>query len=310
MIDIARFHRTIWAVNTMNLQRTTSTIALFGGRLKPVPRGVVYLCLAIITLTAAVTAWVHGFTGADWVNYFRPAIMEMFSGRSPYNIPGFYTPPWALIPLAPFALFSPSIGGVTLSMLTALSIMHVCWRLGAKPWLIVLVLTVPQAFDTYGNVNLEWLALLGMVMPPQISLIFLTIKPQVGAGVAIAILLEAWQCGGIREVARITWPVTALMLLSFVPYGFWPVHMLNAPALGWNQAFWPQSLLVALPLLVYALRRKDRCLALFATPLLSPYLSNVTWITLPVALSSRSAEAVALIAAMWFIHFSPLLVAW
>ncbi|MFN8462081.1 MAG: hypothetical protein U0X93_09975 [Anaerolineales bacterium] len=60
--------------------------------------------------------------------------------------------------------------------------------------------------------------LLGFVLPPQVGLILLAIKPQVGIGLGLYWFITIWKYKGLKEVAMAFAPVTILLLVSFVIY--------------------------------------------------------------------------------------------
>src|SRR5690606_38971700 len=80
--------------------------------------------------------------------------------------------------------------------------------------------------------NIDWLPLVGFVLPPQIGLFFILIKPQMGLAVALFWLVEAWREGGLREVIRVFGPVGAALALSLALYGLWPLRSSQEVGLG------------------------------------------------------------------------------
>jgi hypothetical protein len=238
----------------------------------------------------------------DWSQTYRPAILALFSGQSPYQA-GLNNPPWALVPLIPMALLPVRIARAVLFLVGLASFAYVPYRLGAKPVAVAAFLLSPPVIHDlfFGNIN--WLSLLGFIMPPMPGLFFVTTKPQVGSVVALFWLVEAWRKGGVRQVFRTFWPVSLALLLSFALFGFWPyrfsVVLDHAQTL--NHSLWPSSIPVGLALLVASLRRRDIRFAMAASPCLSPYVLLYAWSGALVALSPLAVETVTAVAGFWLL---------
>jgi hypothetical protein len=235
----------------------------------------------------------------DWLENYGPAALAVWHGLSPFSVPVFFAAPWAVFLLIPFALLPHNLGRWCLLVLAICAYALLAYRLGAKPMTMALLLLSYPVLADITNGNIEWLAMLGFILPAQIGLIFVLIKPQVGIGVALYWLMEAWHTGGIRQVIKTFAPVTILFLLSFALYGFWPLYFLNtlqmareirsAQAIDYNFSLWPWGLLIGLPLLVQSIRRREKRLSMMSSPFLAPYALIATygtcllaWIDQPV----------------------------
>jgi hypothetical protein len=238
----------------------------------------------------------------DWSRSYLPALKALLNGQSPYEA-GLNNPPWALIPLIPLALVPMKIGRAVLFLSGLISFAYVSFRLGAKPIAVAAFLLSPPVIHDlfFGNIN--WLPLLGILMPPQIGLFFVTVKPQIGWVVAVLWLVEAWRQGGIRQVLRVFWPISLALTLSFAFFGFWPYRF--SAVLGYaqslNHSLWPTSIPVGLVLLVAALRKRNIRFALAASPCLSPYVLLYAWSGALITLSSMTMEMVAAVAGLWLL---------
>lgn len=233
----------------------------------------------------------------DLIHYFLPAARALLAGQSPYDVAGFYNPPWALAPVLA-ALLPGGIGiyfGLSLVVLA-----YVAYRRGASPLNMALVVTAPPVLQSYYQGNLEWLALAGLLLPPRWGLLLLAIKPQVGAGAAAWWVWDAWRRGGWRLALATVWPLAAALAASFVVFGWWPAAANEAPALAWNVSYWPLGLVGGLVMLSLAARREDGLdLALAAGPLLSPYVAFSSYAGCVLALASRRRELVIAWLALW-----------
>lgn len=224
----------------------------------------------------------------DWLYTYAPAALAVWHGESPYSISIFFAAPWASLPLIPIALLPYALGRWCLLFIGLSAFAFTAYRLGAKPFTLCLFLLSFPVLSDIVNGNIEWMPMLGFVLPPQIGLIFVMIKPQVGIGFAIYTFVEAWRAGGIRQVARIFSPLIAVFLVSFALYGFWPLHLLgtlkmaqqySATGLHYNLSLWPFGLLLGLPLIVKSILDKNQRLSIASGPFLSPYALLATYAT-------------------------------
>ncbi len=213
-----------------------------------------------------------GFS-VDWKGCIRPDTLELISGHSPYAAGCGLNPPWTYLLLAPIALLPPALGAAVLFVLTYLLYAFAFMRLGAKPLQVLGLVLCPFVFINAQNGNIDFLPVLGMVLPPQIGLFFVVMKPQMGVGIALFWLVEAWHTGRLREVVRVFGPVTLAYLVSFGLFGLWPLRFLKQPADPFNASLWPLALPIGLGLLIYALRSRNKLLAISATPFLAPYIN-------------------------------------
>lgn len=237
--------------------------------------------------------------GIDWHLFFRPAALAVMEGHSPYTIEGFYNAPWVILFILPFAPLPEPVGRAAFFLVGLIAYALIAHRLGAKPLAVGAFIISPPVMHGLLFANIDWLAMLGFILPPQVGLFFLAIKPQVGLGVAIFILVDSWLHGGIREVVRVFWPITLALLLSFVLFGPWPLRFEEMVNPEWNTSMWPMLIPVGLTLLVAAIRRRKIEFAMGAGPCLSPYLAFHTWAAALVSLSKSQWEMVAAVAGLW-----------
>ncbi len=150
----------------------------------------------------------------DWHQFFLPALRRLISGQDPYEIPGFYNPPWLLFILLPFA-WVPWWVAATLPGLALM----LCAYHRKKWWLIPIVgLSFPfLALSVYGNV--DWLPLIGLTFGGKWGPVLITAKPQ-DAGFALFAYVRR---------RRLQWfgPLLLAMLISFVLYPHWPNALLS-----------------------------------------------------------------------------------
>jgi hypothetical protein len=239
--------------------------------------------------------------GIDWHLAFRPAALAVLEGQSPYSIEGFFNAPWTVIFFLPFAFFSEEIGRAGLFIIGLASYGWVAYRLGAKPIAFIAFLLSPPVLHGLLNSNIDWLALLGFILPPQVGLFFVIIKPQVGIGIMIYWFYESWKAGGWREITRVFLPFSMAILGSFLIFGLWPLRFSQEIGLWWNASLWPLSIPVGLVLLVYAFRTRNIRYALPAGPCLSPYVLLHSWAGALLPLVTLQSETLIAVAGLWLV---------
>lgn len=264
---------------------------------------VLLLCLFAGLIVAAAALYLP--EGIDWRDTYRPAALAILNGRSPYSVDIFFAAPWGLLPLLPFALLPANLGRGMLFLVGMVAYAYTAYKLGARPVALAAFLASPPVIHGLLNSNIEWLPLLGFVMPPQIGLFFVSIKPQIGSAVAIFWLVEAWRNGGLREVLRVFLPVTLALLASFALFGLWPMRFQDTLTLtrSYNASLWPGSIPVGVALLVASIYRRNIRFAMGASPCLSPYVLLHAWSGALVAIVNQPVELVAAVVGLWILVF-------
>jgi len=237
--------------------------------------------------------------GIDWSTVFRPAAKEVLHFRSPFNVDGFFNPPWAAMALIPFAMLPEQVGRVFLIFTGLIAYAYIAYKLGGSKWAIIAIVLSPPVMHNMLNGNIDWLALLGLVMPPQLGLFFITMKPQIGAAVAAFWLVESWRMGGYRQTIKVFWPITVATIISFLFYGLWPLRARVEVNLWWNASLWPVSLPVGLVLLVTSLRKRDVSYAMGASPCFSPYILFHSWVIAVYAIVRSTPETITAVIGLW-----------
>lgn len=239
--------------------------------------------------------------GVDWRNVFRPASRAILDGKSPFSISGYFNAPWSVIALIPLALLPEDYGYALLVMLSLAGFAYTAHRLGGKLLAVIVVLLSPPVIHSLLNGNIDALSVIGFVLPPQIGLFFVLIKPQIGVAVALYWLVEAWRKGRMREVLRVFVPVGVALILSFVLFGLWPLQFEQEIDLWWNASLWPASIPVGLVLIVTAFRQRRIEFAMAASPCLSPYVLLHAWVGALLGVVSRLPETIAAVIGLWLL---------
>lgn len=272
----------------MNMTRVHKAIAL-------IPRS------AMIGAILFAIILVFGPFFSESVNwhYFMDASRAMFTGRSPYDIEGFYNPPWVLIPLAPIALLPEGMGALTIIIIALIVYLYSVLRLGASRAATYAFMLSPPVLLDIPNNNINWMIPLGLFLPRSIGLFLVLAKPQLGAPLALFWFVESWRSGGISQVARDFSPVTIALLFSFGLYGIWPLHMISIVPESRNMSLWPYLIPLGLLLLALALRNRSKKVALSASPFLTPYITFASLSVPLLALASHKRLMIGASICLW-----------
>jgi hypothetical protein len=270
---------------------------------KPAVRIMRIVLTCWLTVSLIVLASHYLPPGIDWRDTYRPAALALLSGKSPYSVDIYFAAPWGLVPLIPFALLPENVGRAVLFLIGIGSFGFTAHRLGAKPPALIAFLLSPPVVHCLLNSNIEWLPLLGFVMPPQIGLLLIAIKPQIGLGVGLFWLVEAWRRGGLREAVHVFWPVSVGLLISFSIFGLWPLRFRDTITLtrAYNASLWPSSIPVGLALLAASIHRRNVNYAMASSPCLSPYVLLHAWVGPLVSLVSQPIETITAVIGLWIL---------
>ena len=257
--------------------------------------------IALIGVVLVVVISVYLPDGVDWHTAFRPAARQLAMLKNPYEIEGFFNAPWTLLPLIPLALLPESAGRALLFVISVVAFGFAAYHLGARPLALGAFTLSPPVIHCLLNANIDWMPLLGFVLPPQIGLFFVVTKPQVGFALALFWLVEAWREGGLRQVVHVFWPVSVCSVASVLLFGPWPLRFQREVSLGWNASLWPMSIPVGLALLVASIRTRKANYAMAASPCLSPYVLLHAWSGALVSIVSLQAETLVAVAGLWIL---------
>lgn len=262
------------------------------------------LKVAILFLLYIVLVWIiyPGVPdGKDYIFFFRPAIYQLITGNSPYNVSGFVSPPWTLLPLIPLTILPDKLASAILVVSCPIIFGGIAYKLGAKLLLVITIAFSSPVIHCAFNVNIDWLSALGILMPPQLGLLFALTKPQVGIGIAAYWFVESWNEGKIKKVMCVFGPVMLAYLLSFALYGFWPLKTIEMANVWWNTSLFPWSVPLGLGILFAAILKKQKTLSAASSPFLSPYLAMQSWSGLLVGLIPYPRFAILVSALIWVI---------
>jgi len=207
---------------------------------------------------------------SHWSEIFRPAALEIIQFKNPYSIEKFFNPPWALIPIIPFAILPEKIGNALYASISLFGFAYAAYKMGARWYVLLIFMILPQTLYNGIQVNVDWLVAIGFTLPPQIGLFFILLKPQIGIFLALYWFIEAWKKDKIKMVSRTFGPVSIAFLLSFLLFGFY--FEKGSFLLGYEgRTLLPMSIPFGLLLFITAFRLKQSGYSITCFPLLTPY---------------------------------------
>ncbi len=257
--------------------------------------------LLILLYFGADSLW-H-IVGIDWRETYYPAARAVLEGNNPYlAAPTFRNLPWTLIPMLPLAIFSERVSGDLYFILTLALYTWVAVRLKAsRIALIAFLLSSPVVYGMR-MLNVDALALVGFILPPQIGLFFILIKPQMGIAMIPFWMFETWRAGGWRSLLRAFLPATIATVLSLVIFGTASIGRSNdLLQSAWNASLWPWAFPIGFALTILAVRNRRKDQAMAASPFLSPYLAYHSWVSVLAGLMQRDLELVLAVIGMWLV---------
>ncbi|MGC9336427.1 MAG: hypothetical protein ACP5JJ_20000 [Anaerolineae bacterium] len=281
-------------------ERGLSTITL--------SRALVLSALLIVVLASSTVIP----PGVDWRSHLRPATRAFLRLESPYRAGAVFNPPWVFLLLTPIALLPEQAGGAILFWMAFATWAYFSWRLSEGSLAVVLaVVTSPMVVNGLLVGNLDFLVVWGLVLPAELAVFFLALKPQVGGAVLVLLAWQLYREGGWRRLARVFIPPFVFTVLSFVAYGPWPLHAGDAISRSWNASpfvilGWP-SIIIGIGLLAVAATRKEsedaNKIAMAASPFFSPYVGFQSWVAfLPALMNTKALYALWIVLWGWFAY--------
>jgi hypothetical protein len=213
------------------------------------------------------------FHQVDWFGTFLPAALCLFSGC---HVESFFNPPWTVFPLLPFALLPTEVAVPALWFTQIAVYVAVAYRLGGN-WLSAVALMLsPFVLGSMATGNVEWLVLLGFLMPRRYGILFLAIKPQM---TFLVILWWLWEAR--NDLVGFLKPLAVVSAACFILYGNWVGQLLSysqGHVAAQNRSLYPLGLVVSGAVLIWFLARSRRAEWLMtASPFAMPFITLTAW---------------------------------
>jgi len=245
----------------------------------------ILICLGAFTATVSGVYWfkttspsiVALHLGSDWTISFKPAAELLLKGGNIFSAEGYFNPPWTLFILMPFFnLPNP----VAVSFIFTINLFIYFWvalKLQINKFLLL-------PFIVFGGVlwnsyigNIDGLVALGLILNRPLGLLFLAMKPQVGAPIGLLWLIDEWLQGGWKKALRTFLPLALAGALMFLFFGEWIIKANQAISNEWNTSPWPYGIPLGVLFLGFAVKQREIRWALVSVPFLTPYLTGHTW---------------------------------
>ena len=215
--------------------------------------------------------------------------------------------PWATLPLLPFSYLPLAISVLLQLMLYFVLLTVLIFKFGGDYRTVLLVLTSAFAFDAALEPNMEWIVVIGLLVPPALSGPFLVIKPQVAIGYPasfrISQILRAAVFGLIVVgISLILWPDWINLALADIrtnTLGSWGAGINLAPS---NLLPVYVSWAIGVAGGLYAFWKKDAVAGIIAGLFIVPYATFYSFLPAFAVVCTRwfKASLVASIA-LWIV---------
>ena len=226
--------------------------------------------------------------GVDFTLLY-PAGQAVWQGQNPYTAaPMFFNPPWALFILTPLSIFPIQIARWIWFTLGAIAYLFIFHRLKLSQWGRVALLLSPFIYFDLGIGNMDWLVMLGLVLPESIGAWLITLKPQFSVIIFILWVKQR------KYIVLIPFAILGMLVIFQV----WQLP--NITDKPWNASIFPYGIPIGLWLGWQAYKQDDKILALAAMPFLSPYLAFQSWVFALLPLSRQR----------WYWMVSGLILSW
>ena len=246
---------------------------------------IVLISIAVIALFASVVyaMGLTKFIGVDWWKHFMPATASLVSGGDPYQVTGFYSPPWLLAFLLPFAYLPIEVSTPIIFILNTIGFTWFAYKAGVNKYAILPLFVFSGALMNAVKGNLDGILLFSFYVPPWLGILILMTKPQIGIPVILCYFLSIVTTGGrgmdkARYILKISMPFIIINILSLALFGDWYSHAGSVIGRPWNTSIlWPFGVPAGLFLIWHGVKNRNINYALLSIPFMSPYIASTTW---------------------------------
>lgn len=276
----------------------------------PLPKG---MTRALIFSQVMAIVWWAVSLAIDSLGKFVVWNDQMRAFRAAAAIPltpyeaHFLNPPWAVLFVWPFAQIPLAWGVLAQTMIYFAALVGVIYKFGGGMRAVVLMLSSYFAFAAVFELNIEWIVIVGLLLPPLWGVPLVLAKPQLALTYYLGLPRQTF----VRAV--IVGLVT--LLISFAVWGWWPPLMFDNTSrlLSYHvaniapqyQFGWLFSLAIGIPMLGYAFYKRDTVLLILAWLFFVPYIGAYS-ILLHVGFASIKWPRVMLVIVLvtWVIYGS------
>ncbi len=270
--------------------------------------------LILIAIVIAVLFWAAGLVirsgnrivvWDDLRSTFMDAALFL---DNPYDGAGYFAMPWANFFLLPFDPLPLELAALIMIVLYFTLLAVMVHKFGGGRLSLIAALGSAIAFDAALEINIDWLVVIGLLVPREWSAPFLLIKPQTALGYPLAFKR--------REFVRASIVGLVTLIAALLIWGVFPLDLLE------NIRRWetnplvnvapmaivgvPVSLVIGIALAIFAFRRRDPVYSVAAGVFFVPYVAPVSALVMFTLLSARHPRACLLVSVVIWAAVIPL----
>ncbi len=251
----------------------------------------------LVFIIAVLLSTIIAIIIPDYANDFTcfyEAGSKIASLKSPYTVECYYNPIWVALLFSPLSLFTREIAYRIYAAILFGSYIFILWKISEQHLYITLIACFsPFIFITMQYGNIDWLVLLGLIVPKYLGIWLVLSKPQMGFALIIVWAWNIYKEKGVQTLLTKFTPVALGFFISLLL----GMRLPNPGALSsWSADIWPYGLLIGIPTLVFAIQKKDGYLALGTAPFLTPYIGAPSWaVILPKAMHKFTHTVIAVV---------------
>lgn len=225
--------------------------------------------------------------------------------QTPFAVAGFVNPPWLAVVMIPFATLPLPVAVLAQVAIYFGAITCLVYVLGGNWQAVAIALTSFVALDSTMETGIDWIVIVGLLLPMGWNAPFVFIKPQTALGYFAGVPLRNW--------LRLILGAAITGILSLVMWGWWLPAILENIRLYTVSAtvnLAPMAYLtpfVSLPLGVFLLwqayRRRDPLIGVLAWLFIVPYIALYSLLVYLALFAVRYPRIALLISVvMWIIY--------
>lgn len=240
--------------------------------------------LILIALAFALAYWTLGMMIRDggrlglWEDLRSTFMNVHLFFFHPYDQAGFFAIPWATLFLLPFDPLPLELAALIMTVLYFTLLAAAIHKFGGGILAVFAAFGSAIAFDAMMEINIDWLIVIGLLVPRAWSPFFLMIKPQTAIGYPLAFTR--------REFVRACIVGLLTLIAALLIWGVFPLDLLE------NMRRWetnalvniapmsivgvPLSIAIGIVFAWFAFRRRDPVYSVAAGVFFVPYIAPVS----------------------------------
>jgi hypothetical protein len=233
---------------------------------------IIIACVVFVLMISKVSPY-----AIDWHNTYFPAAQACFHGNTPYYQGSLLENPiWICILLAPFAIFPEAIGRGLFLIASIVAYYMAFQNVGMSKKLTLLIFLSPQVLYGLNTGTMDAFVLIAPILHPILGFMVSLLKPQIGIGYVLFLIVEwIWKKNYRMLFLALILSGAGIFISIWLGMPF-SGRLIIAP---WNTSLYPYSIPLGLALLGFGIKRHQKWESIVASPMLSPYLTFHSWVT-------------------------------